>query len=115
MDDRRGVVVSERDSQIGHALVLSLDEESLRLLASRLQPYLHQEDRPAERVWLSTAEAAEHLGITVHALHKHTSARTVPFEQTVPGAKCWFDRAELDAWRRSQGRFASRRQRTDGR
>jgi excisionase family DNA binding protein len=50
--------------------------------------------------WLSTREAATHLGLTTNALHKLTAARAVPFEQDGAGGKMWFLRSELDAWRR---------------
>ena len=43
--------------------------------------------------------AGAYLGITVHALHKLTAARAIPFEQDGRGCKCWFKRSELDAWR----------------
>lgn len=54
--------------------------------------------------WMDTRDAAAYLGTTPNALHKLTSARTVPFEQDGPGAKCWFTRRDLDAWRRDGGR-----------
>jgi excisionase family DNA binding protein len=49
--------------------------------------------------WLDTKQAAAYLGMTVNALHKYTSARSIRFYQDVPGGKCWFKRSELDAWR----------------
>ena len=49
--------------------------------------------------WMTTAQAARYLGLSVTALHKLTSAREVPFAQDVPGGKCWFKRSDLDAWR----------------
>lgn len=50
--------------------------------------------------WLDSRAAAAYLGMSVAALHKHTAARTIPFEQEAPNGKCWFDREALDAWRR---------------
>jgi excisionase family DNA binding protein len=88
------------------AIVDSLDDAGLELLAERLRPWLV--DAVAERLagriqgdrWLSTREASEYLGLTVTALHKLTAARSVPFAQDVAGGKLWFKRSELDAWRR---------------
>lgn len=58
--------------------------------------------------WMTTAEAAVYLGLTVAALHRLTAARTVPFEQDVPGGKCWFKRSDLDDWRRGANTLPSR-------
>jgi excisionase family DNA binding protein len=52
-----------------------------------------------EAAWLTTREAAEYLGMTVNALHRLTAERRVPFSQDRPGAKCWFRRSDLDAYR----------------
>jgi excisionase family DNA binding protein len=51
---------------------------------------------------MDTKQAAEYVGVTVAALHRHTAARTIPFEQDAPGGKCWFKRSELDDWRRGE-------------
>jgi len=56
-------------------------------------------DPPATDGWLDTKRAAEHLGVSVHALHRLVADRRVPYHQERPGARCWFRRAELDAWR----------------
>jgi hypothetical protein len=57
--------------------------------------------RTATDEWLSSAEAATHLDLTVNALHKLTAARVVPFEQEGAGCKLWFRRNQFDAWRSS--------------
>lgn len=49
--------------------------------------------------WLTARDAATYLGLTVTALHKLTSARSVPFAQDTPGGKLWFKASDLDAWR----------------
>jgi hypothetical protein len=99
-------------AQLAVALVDALDdaaidrlldrasEDSLSRLAIRLKPHLGetQPDR-----WLTTAQAAAHLGCTPNALHKLTAARLVPFEQDRPGGKLYFKRSRLDAWRESGG------------
>lgn len=54
--------------------------------------------------WLDSQEAAQYLGITRNALHKHTSAMTIPFSQDSDGGKCFFKRSALDAWRLSNAK-----------
>lgn len=56
----------------------------------------------SEHRWLNTRQAAEYLGTTTNALHKLTSARSVPFSQDVAGGRCWFHTKDLDDWRRGQ-------------
>jgi excisionase family DNA binding protein len=72
-------------------------------LVEALRPHLQDGD-----AWMTSRQAAEHIGLTLAALHRLTAARVIPFEQDVPGGKCWFNRADLDAWRRS-GRLGTRR------
>ncbi len=71
-------------------------------LAAVLRPHLHPE-QPATAGWMTSREAATYLGLTLPALHRLTAARAVPFEQDSPGGKCWFNRADLNAWRRGGG------------
>lgn len=70
--------------------------------AAILRPHL-QHEQSAVSGWMSSREAAGYLGLTLAALHRLTAARTVPFEQDTPGGKCWFNRADLDTWRRGGG------------
>jgi excisionase family DNA binding protein len=72
-------------------------------LAAVLRPHLQHEQSVATAGWMTSREAATHLGLTLPALHRLTAARAVPFEQDSPGGKCWFNRADLDAWRRGGG------------
>jgi hypothetical protein len=58
---------------------------------------------PAGDGWLDAKRAADYLGLSIHALHKLTAERAVPFEQEGQGCKLWFRRAELDAWRETGG------------
>jgi excisionase family DNA binding protein len=67
-----------------------------------LAPFLPTPPAPVEDRWLSTREAATYVGKSVSAMHRLTAERAIPFEQDAPGGKCWFRRADLDAWRRSQ-------------
>ena len=87
-------------SALARALLADLTSDELRWLADELAPYLpDRSSRGASDAWLNSRQAAEHLGLSVHALHRLTSARQVPFHQDGPGCRCWFRRAELDAWR----------------
>jgi hypothetical protein len=89
-------------SAIVRALLDDLGPEDLAELARRLEPYI----RPAaaDDGWLDTKSAATYLGISVHALHRLTAQRQVPFTQHAPGAKCYFRRRDLDGWRNASGR-----------
>src|SRR4051812_17242624 len=85
----------------------ALVDELVERMAPRLAPMvadavatrlLDHVDRPD--AWMDSRRAAEYLSLTPAALDKLCAARTIPFEQDKRGAKRWFDRAELDAWRR---------------
>jgi excisionase family DNA binding protein len=88
-----------RMSQLAAALIAQLDDDALAELAARLAPFLPQPETADGDRWLNTRQAAEYLGISPNALHKLTAARTIPFQQDRPGAKCWFRQSELDGWR----------------
>ncbi len=88
---------------LAQAVLDALDEAAREALAERLAPRL------AERLplrqpddWMTTREAAAYIGRSVTALHKLTAAQAIPFEQEKPGARCYFNRSDLDAWMRSQ-------------
>lgn len=90
------------------ALAVTLDEAQLddlaERVASRLAARLGHRDDGADR-WLDSAGAVEYLGLTSkHALHRLTSERAIPFSQDGPGARCYFRRCDLDAWREAKGR-----------
>ena len=84
------------------ALLDDLDPDDLRELAERLAPYLPSTPAPTPDRWMTTAQAASYLGMSTNAMHKLTAARAIPFGQAAPGARCYFKRSDLDAWRRSQ-------------
>jgi excisionase family DNA binding protein len=89
---------------VGRAILDELDVDDLDALAERLAPILARRLEPAKPSaggWLRTKDAAAYLGVTVHALHRMTASRSVPFTQDGPGCRCWFRRDELDAWRRA--------------
>lgn len=87
-------------------LANAASDAALEDFVARLEPVLRdrlfREPRNVSGRWLSTAKAAEHLAISVAALHKLTAARALPFEQAGPGCKCWFRPEDLDEWRRGR-------------
>jgi hypothetical protein len=89
-------------SHLAAALIAQLDDDALAELAARLAPFLPRPEPIEGDRWLDTRQAAGYLGMTPNALHELTASRAIPFEQDGPGAKCWFRRSELDAWRRGQ-------------
>lgn len=82
-------------------LVFELPEDVLDELAERVAARVvaRLERTQGGDRWLDSRQAADYLGVSLNALHKATAARTIPFEQDGPGAKLFFRRAELDAWR----------------
>lgn len=85
-------------SDLARALLDELEPEDLATLAERLSPFLRAPTRRDDE-WLSTKQTAEYLGLTVHAVHHYISEGRLPFHQERPGARCYFRRSELDAWR----------------
>ncbi len=88
-------------------IAVGASRQALDRLASALEPLLMARNdalasAQAEDCWMDLARAATYVGLTPEAMYKHTSARTVPFEQDAPGCKCWFKRSKLDAWRRGE-------------
>lgn len=76
-------------------------------LVDRLAPRLAQRVTNATTpdAWMDSREAVAYLGLSsLHALHKLTSARLIPLSQERDGGRCYFRRADLDAWRESQRR-----------
>lgn len=87
---------------LARALLDVLDEDALDELAERLAPRLAGRLDGGRREpdgWMTTAQAAEYLGLSRAALHRLTASRRIPFEQALAGGKCWFRRSELDRWR----------------
>jgi hypothetical protein len=87
----------------------ALDDEALDRLAELLAPRLA--DRlpvPRGDEWLDAKGAAQHLGLTLPALHWLTTREArgkpgaIPCYQDAPGGKLWFLRSELDEWRRGR-------------
>lgn len=81
---------------------LVLDDEDLDQLAARVADLVVERlrtDHKSNDRWLTSKEAAAHLGITLHALRHLVARRAVPFVQDAPGGKMFFRPSELDAWR----------------
>lgn len=90
-------------SPLAQALLAELTPDDLDALAEMLAPRIAVRlQQPVQDGWLTTKQAAEHLGMTATALHKLTAGRAIPFEQDGPGCRCWFKRADLDGWRCGQ-------------
>jgi len=85
-------------SGLTRALLAELGPEDLAELAERLAPYLRLPSATEDK-WLDAKAAAAYLGISIHALHRLTSERRIPFSQDRPGARCYFRRSDLVEWR----------------
>ena len=90
----------------------SLAPEEIEALADALAPRvaalvvvaLREEGSRDGQRWMTSAQASAYLGLpSTNALHKLTSARQIPFEQDRPHGKLYFDRHELDRWRKGAG------------
>jgi excisionase family DNA binding protein len=79
------------------------EREELRALLDLARTPSHDHDG-----WITSREASAYLGLTLSALHRLTATRAIPFEQDVPGGKCWFRRGDLDTWRRGGSRRPDR-------
>jgi hypothetical protein len=94
-------------AEFARTLIDVLDEGALEELADRLAPLITARTIRAvvdsDDRWLTTRQAADYLGLTPTALHRHTAERAIPFEQDCPNGKCWFKRRELDRWREAGG------------
>jgi hypothetical protein len=92
-------------ADLARAIVAELDDQALDELAGLLAPRLAERfEAPAPGGWVETKAAAEHLGISVDAMHRLTAARALTFSQEAPGAKCYFRRSDLDAYREQSTR-----------
>jgi len=92
-------------ADLARAIVESLDDRALDRLACLLSPRLagitDGQTLASANGWLDARAAAEYLGLpSADQLHKLTAARTIPFSQERPGAKCYFRRGDLDAYRK---------------
>lgn len=79
----------------------ALAERIAEALAVRLG-----ETHTAVDQWLSTREAAEHLGMHTDTLRRLAGSRAIQAEQDGPGCRLYFRISELDRWRESGGRHS---------
>lgn len=80
-----------------------LDDADVELIARRVAELLRQQDgQKSEDRWMTSVQAAEHLGISLHALRHLVARRAIPYVQDRPGAKMFFKASQLDAWRAQQ-------------
>jgi excisionase family DNA binding protein len=88
------------------ALGALLDELADRF-ASRVVLQLAKQHDNRDR-WLTTREAAHHLGMHSDNLRKLAAANDIPSEQNGPGCTRYFRLSELDRWRESGARLRHR-------
>ena len=94
-------------SDLADALLNALDADALDRLAEQLAPRLAGRlaaDAPEPDRWLDTRGAADHLALSVHALHRLSADRRIPAAQDKPGGRLYFKRSELDRWRSERSR-----------
>ena len=82
----------------------------LDLLANRIADLvvarLGSDSEPGTDEWLDSRDAAAYLGVHRDTLRRLAAERTIRSEQEGPGCKLFFQRDDLDAWRRGGGRGA---------
>ena len=83
---------------------VALDSEDVEAIARRVAELLRDElrEQKLEDPWLDTRQAANHLGLSLHALRHLVARRAVPYVQDGPGSKVYFRASQLDAWREEQ-------------
>ncbi len=86
------------DMTVGELLDALADRVADRVLSGLAQPSERIEDR-----WLTTRDAAQHLGMHPDTLRKLAAARRIPHEQEAPGCALHFQRSALDRWREAGG------------
>jgi excisionase family DNA binding protein len=82
------------------SLVESIAQRVAEIVTANL---LEQFEAPEDHRWVTSKEAAAHLGITLNALYKLAAAGSLPSAQDERGGRHYFTRADLDAWRRGSG------------
>lgn len=80
-------------------LTVSLDDATLDRLAAEVAVKVAALIPDDPDPWLSSAEAADHLAMTVNALHKLTAADAIRYSQNSHGGKLYFRRSWLNDYR----------------
>jgi excisionase family DNA binding protein len=86
-------------------LIVALDEESVDALALAVARRVAELiPDPAEDGWLDGYTAANYLGIPYSTFKKLTAAGRLEGCQDTEGGRFYYQRADLDAWRRGESR-----------
>jgi excisionase family DNA binding protein len=101
----RSSPVSARRTTMDGGLTPDLIDEVLARLADLVVDRLIQRDGASTRdeasQWFDARSAAEYLGMHRDTLRKLAAQRAIPAHQDGPRCKLYFNRNELDEWRRS--------------
>ncbi len=92
MDDKAAIALS-RDA------VVVTDETIVRIADVIVDVIADRVSRIQNREWLDSQSASQYLGVSRKALYLYVEKKHLPVHQDEPGAKLWFKRSELDAWR----------------
>lgn len=76
-------------------IALTLPEEALHQLA-QLVAHLLRAAAPATEPWITTEEAAEHIGCNRDRIYYLVAANRIPHRKE--GTRLMFRRSDLDAW-----------------
>jgi excisionase family DNA binding protein len=84
---------------------LHLHEADIEAIAQRVASLLDEvQAGGAEDRWLTTQEAATHLGVAPRTLRLLIARRAIPYSQERPGARVFLLASDLDRWRADQSR-----------
>ena len=84
------------------SFAIELPEAVIEQVAQRAAELLAERHAPAPEPWLTTAEAAAHMGLSTSQLYTLVSQRRrngIPV--TKEGSRSFFRASELDRWRQS--------------
>lgn len=90
-------VPTERDPDLLDGLLGQIADLVVDRLVERTQPSGEQQSAR----WMGAREAAAYLGMHRDTLRKLAAQRAIPAHQDGPRCKLYFNRDELDDWRRA--------------
>ncbi|HEV7938055.1 MAG TPA: helix-turn-helix domain-containing protein [Solirubrobacteraceae bacterium] len=90
--------VNLADLTVGDLLDALADRVAHRVVAQLTQSRDEDEGR-----WLTTREAARHLGVHPDTLRRHAAANRIPHAQDGPGCTLRFRLPDLDRWQEAGG------------